>query len=82
MFENVDIVLSLLLAIVPALLALAEHFTGKCRPLFLVLNTVYFAAACIFLLVKEGTLACLLIAVLASLAVRLFLETLEGRKDK
>ena len=82
MFENVDIVLSLLLAVVPALLALAEHFTGKCRPLFLVLNTVYFAAACIFLLVKEGTLACLLIAVMASLAVRLFLETLEGRKDK
>ena len=82
MFENVDIVLSLLLAIVPALLALAEHFVGKCRPLFLVLNTVYFAAACIFLLAKEGTLACLLIAVLASLAVRLFLETLEGRKDK
>lgn len=82
MFENVDIVLSLLLAIVPALLALAEHFVGKCRPLFLVLNTVYFAAACVFLLAKEGTLACLLIAVLASLAVRLFLETLEGRKDK
>ena len=82
MFENVDIVLSLLLAIVPALLALAEHFTGKCRPLFLVLNTVYFAAACIFLLMKEGTLACLLIAVMASLAVRLLLETLEGRKDK
>ena len=82
MFENVDIVLSLLLAVVPALLALAEHFTGKCRPLFLVLNTVYFAAACIFLLAKEGTLACLLIAVMASLAVRLFLETLEGRKDK
>ena len=82
MFENVEIVLSLLLAIVPALLALAEHFTGKCRPLFLVLNTVYFAAACIFLLMKEGTLACLLIAVMASLAVRLLLETLEGRKDK
>lgn len=82
MFENVDIVLSLLLAIVPALLALAEHFVGKCRPLFLVLNTVYFAAACVFLLAKEGTLACLLIAVLAPLAVRLFLETLEGRKDK
>lgn len=82
MFENVDIVLSLLLAVVPALLALAEHFTGKCRPLFLVLNTVYFAAACIFLLAKEGTLACLLIAVMTSLAVRLFLETLEGRKDK
>ena len=82
MFENVDIVLSLLLAIVPALLALAEHFTGKCRPLFLMLNTVYFAAACIFLLMKEGTLACLLIAVMASLAVRLLLETLEGRKDK
>ena len=82
MFENVDIVLSLMIAIVPALLALAEHFIGKCRPLFLVLNTVYFAAACIFLLAKEGTLACLLIAVMASLAVRLFLETLEGRKDK
>ena len=82
MFENVDIVLSLLIAIVPALLALAEHFIGKCRPLFLVLNTVYFSAACIFLLAKEGTLACLLIAVMASLAVRLFLETLEGRKDK
>ena len=82
MFENVDIVLSLLIAIVPALLALAEHFIGKCKPLFLVLNTVYFAAACIFLLAKEGTLACLLIAVMASLAVRLFLETLEGRKDK
>ena len=82
MFENVDIVLSLLLAIVPTVLALAEHFTGKCRPLFLVLNTVYFAAACLFLLLKEGTLACLLIALCASLAVRLFLETLEGRKDK
>ena len=82
MFENVDIVLSLLLAIVPILLALTEHFTGKCRPLFLVLNTVYFAAACIFLLAKEGTLACLLTAVLVTLAVRLFLETLEGRKDK
>ena len=82
MFENVDIVLSLLLAVVPALLAIAEHFIGKCRPLFLVLNTVYFAAACLFLLLKEGTLACLLIALCASLAVRLFLETLEGRKDK
>jgi hypothetical protein len=82
MFENVDIVLSLLLAIVPTLLALAEHFIGKCRPLFLVLNTVYFAAACLFLLLEEGTLACLLIAVCTSLAVRLFLETLEGRKDK
>ena len=82
MFENVNIVLSLLLAIAPVALALAEHFIGKCRPLFLVLNTVYFAAACIFLLAKEGTLACLLIAVMASLAVRLFLETLEGRKDK
>ena len=82
MFENVDIVLSLLLAIVPALLALAEHFIGKCRPLFLVLNTVYFATACLFLLLKEGTLACLLIALCTSLAVRLFLETLEGRKDK
>ena len=82
MFENVDIVLSLLLAIVPALLAVAEHFIGKCRPLFLALNTVYFAAACLFLLSKEGTLACLLIAVCASLAVRLFFETLEGRKQK
>ena len=82
MFENVDIVLSLLLAAVPALLAVAEHFLGKCRPLFLVLNTLYFAAACLFLLKKEGTLACLLTAVLVTLAVRLFLETLEGRKDK
>ena len=82
MFENVDIVLSLLLAIVPIILALAEHFTGKCRPLFLALNMVYFAAACLFLLLKEGTLACLLITVCTALAVRLFLETLEGRKQK
>ena len=82
MFENVDIVLSLLLAIMPILLAITEHFAGKCRPLFLVLNTVYFAAACIFLLAKEGTLACLLIALCTTLAVRLFLETREGRKDK
>ena len=63
MFENVDIVLSLLLAAVPALLAIAEHFIRKCKPLFLVLNTVYFAAACFFLLLKEGTLASLLITV-------------------
>jgi hypothetical protein len=82
MFENVDIVLSLLLAIVPAILALAEHLLGKCRPLFLVLNTVYFAAACLFLLLKEGTLACLLITVCVALAVRLFLEIFEGRKKK
>lgn len=82
MFENVDIVLSLLLAIAPAILALAEHFLGKCRPLFLLLNTLYFAAACLFLLVKEGTLACLLIALSASLAVRLLLEIFEGRKEK
>ena len=82
MFENVDIVLSLLLAAVPALLAIAEHFIGKCKPLFLLLNTVYFAAACLFLLAKEGTLACLLIAVSVSLAVRLFFEIIEGRKEK
>ena len=82
MFENVEIVLSLLLAIAPAILALAEHFLGKCRPLFLLLNTLYFAAACLFLLVKEGTLACLLIALSASLAVRLLLEIFEGRKEK
>ena len=82
MFENVDILLALLLAIVPALLAIAEHFIGKCKPLFLLLNTVYFAAACLFLLVKEGTLACLLIALSASLAVRLLLEIFEGRKEK
>jgi len=82
MFENVDIVLSLLIAVVPALLAIAEHFIGKYRPLFLLLNTVYFAAACLFLLLKEGTLACLLIAVSVSLAVRLFFEIFEGRKEK
>jgi hypothetical protein len=82
MFENVDIVLSLLLAIMPILLAITEHFVRKCRPLFLVLNTLYFAAERLFLLLKEGTLACLLITVCATLAVRLFLETLEGRKDK
>ena len=82
MFENVDILLALLLAIVPALLAIAEHFIGKCKPLFLLLNTVYFAAACLFLLLKEGTLACLLITVSVALAVRLFLEILEGRKEK
>ncbi|MBQ8448763.1 MAG: hypothetical protein IJX27_07530 [Clostridia bacterium] len=82
MFENVDIVLSLLLAIAPAILALAEHFLGKCRTLFLLLNTLYFAAACLFLLMKEGTLACLLIALSASLAVRLLLEIFEGRKEK
>ena len=82
MFENVDIVLSLLLAAVPALLAIAEYFIGKCKPLFLLLNTVYFAAACLFLLAKEGTLACLLIAVSVSLAVRLFFEIIEGRKEK
>ena len=82
MFENVDILLALLLAIVPALLAIAEHFIGKCKPLFLLLNTVYFASACLFLLLKEGTLACLLITVSVALAVRLFLEILEGRKEK
>ena len=82
MFENVDIVLALVLSIVPVILALAEHFLGKGKPLFLLVNTVYFAAACLFLLLKEGTLACLLITVCATLAVRLFLEILEGRKDK
>jgi hypothetical protein len=82
MFENVDIVLSLLLAIMPILLAITEHFAGKCRPLFMVLNAVYFVEACLFLLEKGGTLACMLITVCATLAVRLFLETLEGRKNK
>ena len=82
MFENVDIVLSLLLAIVPVILALAEHFLGKCRPLFLVLNTIYFAAACLFLLWKEGTLACLFMTVCIALAVRLLLEIIEGRNEK
>ncbi len=82
MFENVNIVLSLLLAIAPVLLAILEHFTGKCRPLFLALDALYMAFACVFLLAKEGTLAGLLIVVCTALAVRLFLEILAGRKDK
>ncbi len=82
MFENVNIVLSLLLAIAPALLALAEHFTGKWKPLFLALNALYMAFACVFLLAKEGTLAGLLITVCAVLAVRLFLEIIKGREER
>ncbi len=82
MFENVDIVLSLLLAIVPSILAVAEHFVGKCRLLFLVLNAVYFAAACLALIYKGGTLAGLLIVVMVVLAVRLSIEIVTGRKNK
>lgn len=82
MFENVNIVLSLLLAIAPVVLALAEHFMGKYRPLFLVLNALYMAFACVFLLAKEGTLAGLLIVICVALAVRLFLEIIKGREDK
>ena len=82
MFENVDIVLSLLLSIVPVILAIAEHFAGKCKPLFLILNAVYFAAACLALIYKGGTLAGLLIVVMIVLAVRLSMEILAGGKNK
>ena len=82
MFENVNIVLSLLLAVAPVLMALCEYGVKKGKMLFPVLNAVYFAAACLLLLAKEGTLACMLIAVMITLAFRLALEIFGGRKDK
>lgn len=82
MFENVDIVLALLLAIAPAVLAVIEHFLKKGKALFLLLNALYFGGACVVLLLNECTLACLLIAAAASLCVRLTVEILEGGKSK
>ena len=82
MFENVNVTLSLLLAIAPALLALLEHFIKKGKPFFLLLNALYFGGACVILFLKEGTIACLLIAAAVSLCMRLFIEIWEGGKNK
>ena len=82
MFENVDILLALLLSIAPVLLAVLEHFVKKGRAVFLALNTLYFAAACVILVTCESSLACVLIVASVSLCARLFAEILEGRENK
>ena len=82
MFENVNVLIPLALAIGPILLAVLEYFVKKGKALFLALNAVYFAAACLFLISKEATIASALILASVSLCARLFLEILEGGKSK
>ena len=82
MFENVNILIPLVLSLFPILLAVIEYFVKKGKALFLVLNTLYLAAACLVLIIKEAPLASALILIALTLCVRLFFEILEGGKSK
>lgn len=82
MFSDANIILTLILSAVSALLCTAEYLIGKCRALFLVIGTLYMTAACLAVIYKGGALCDALLVVCATLAVRLFFEIKLGRKDK
>ena len=82
MFSDTNIVLTLVLSLVSAVLCTAEYLIVKCRALFLVLSTLYMTAACFAIIYKGGALCDALLVVTVTLAVRLFFEIKLGRKDK
>ena len=82
MFSDANIILTLVLSVVSAMLCTAEYLFGKCRALFLVLGTLYITAACFAIVYKGGELCDAILVVTATIAVRLFFEIKLGRKDK
>ena len=82
MFSDANIILTLILSLISAVLCTAEYLAGKCRALFLVIETLYMTAACFALIYKGGALCDALLVIAVTLAVRLFFEIKLGRKDK
>lgn len=63
------------------ILAFAEHFSRK-KVLFAVISAIICTASAIMLLIFGGALCDMLLFVLITVAVRLILEIIYGRKTK
>lgn len=82
MFSDSTIIFTLILSAVSVALCAAEYLIGKLRTLFLVLDAVFMAGACLAIIYKGGALCDALLLVSLTLACRLFFEIKKGRENK